>query len=169
MWNIDLDLNEMSIPSSPVDIIEKQCDYLREHTDGKIIAKTANREADGNARLLVQRATSNLKSDRKGIQRELGEVEKSDFAFEFFITSTGTPNYKFRVMFLLYGIELYPLLLVVDEDIAFEIGAEQIIIIENEEYFIMELEKILASPKVSKIINSLYAETLRVEKRYIPY
>lgn|GEM_PF-5288428 len=45
------------------------------------------------------------------IQEDLGSVSESDFTFEFFITSTATPNYKYRVLFLHYDIPFYPVIL----------------------------------------------------------
>jgi len=169
MWNLELD--KIVLPVSPADIIESQCDYLREYTNGKIIAKIANYEGVILSPNLFQHATpqQNSGDNRVDIQEELGRYGGSKFTFELFITSTGTPNYKFRIMFLAYGIEYYPVIMVVDEEIASEIEREQHILCDNEYEFEDMLKKILASKKVSKVINHLYSATLREERRYIPY
>ena len=62
-----------------------------------------------------------------------------------------TPNYKYRVMFVEYGIAFFPVYLTLDESIALELGAEESMECANQE----ELEKILNSEKIEKVINNL--------------
>ncbi len=77
----------------------------------------------------------------------MGEIGEGSVTFEFFITSVATPNYKYRVMFVEYGIAFFPVYLTLDESIALELA--------NQEEFEKILEKILNSEKIEKVINNL--------------
>ena len=83
------------------------------------------------------------------------EIGEGSVTFEFFITSVATPNYKYRVMFVEYGIAFFPVYLTLDESIALELGAEESMECANQEEFEKILEKILNSEKIEKVINNL--------------
>lgn len=89
------------------------------------------------------------------VQKNLGEVEDSKFVFEFYITSRATPNYKYRVMFIEYGIAFYPVTITLDETIAEEIKETTKIECQTQEVFEEKLEMILGSAKLEQIINNL--------------
>ena len=92
------------------------------------------------------------------IQDDLGEIAEFNFKYEFFITSTQTPTYKYRAFFLQYNISIYPLTLVLDETISKELGwTNYIVRCDTEEDFIQKLAEILNSEKIYSIINSLYS------------
>jgi len=173
MWN--LELNEVVASTSPVDIVEEQCEYLRKHTDGKIIAKISGyyepissytRYGFGS---LLRSALQSGGDTKVDIQEDLGDIGNTYFTYEFFITSIATPNYKFRVMFMRHDITGYPIELVMDADIAHDMSFiysnnSQNFVCENERVFKEVLEEILNSTKVAKVINALYSTALREEQ-----
>ena len=173
-WNIVID--ETSTPTPPEEIVESQCENLKNLTDGRVIAKIAvyYGQTSSYTQYGFLGALRNLAlagEDREvNIQEDLGDVGKSYFTFEFFISATSAPNYKFRILFLIYEIGYYPLKIVLDEKIAAGIGVEQNITCKSEEDFKDILGKILASPKVAKVVNSLNSIALREERKVaIPF
>jgi len=141
LWNITLDDGVLGNLTPPDEIVAVQCKHLDKITGGKIIAKI---------------------SPCRG--HDEYETPDNMFEFEFYLTSTFTPNYRYSVMFMNHKIEYYPLTLQVDIDIAKEIGkysGYQIglsqITAKNEEDFIATLSRIINSAKVKKVINSLYS------------
>ena len=99
------------------------------------------------------------------IQNNLGDVSGGRFKFELYITSTVTPNYRYRIMFVQYGIVFYPVTLVLDEAIATELGQQQQIEIGTPNEFENSLGAILNSRKVENVITALLA---LVKKEGIP-
>ncbi len=136
-------------------IIQEQCNYLRNSTEGKIVAKVV--EYDGVIESYLAMPQRESAAKVIDIQTKLGEKDQEGFSFEFFITSTATPNYKYRVMFVKYGISLYPVHITLDESIASEIGSDEYIFCDTQEEFEKVLELILNSSKLEKIINNLLA------------
>jgi len=181
MWNLDLENVDTTTPT-PDEIVNEQCDFLREATQGRIVAKVANYNgpiASYTAPPLVHNFAKALaplymsQEQKFDIQDKLGEIgddPSNYFTFEFFITSMKTPNYKFRIMFLRYGIGHYPVELVLDEDIAINIGMEEpSFSCDSMDEFKDYLAKILNSPKVQTVIKTLYAATLKEEKKSFKY
>jgi len=168
LWNKEFAPQSVETPK---EIIEQQCDSLERLTKGKITAKLS--EYDGHiASYIKSGITSSIGAigaslgDREvNIQEDLGEIKSDNFIFEFFITSKSTPNYKYRVMFIKYGIEFYPTLIVLDESIASELDVEQNIEVASQEKFEEILEKILNSNKIEKVINALLAIAMKEEKK----
>ena len=143
MWNIELDDKKLGNLTLPNEIIETQCKFLREATQGKIIAKIfERRKTEGS----------------------------DDFSYEFFITSPFTPNYKYSVMKINHKIPYYPLEIDMDTDIAEEIfddpfGLRWIKTCADEAEFVSTLSKIINSKKVKNVIDSLYAIAKSHERR----
>ncbi|MCL2386918.1 MAG: hypothetical protein FWC89_05120 [Defluviitaleaceae bacterium] len=134
MWNISLDDGTLGNLTPPDEIVAIQCKHLENMTGGKIIAKISpNRVYDDNY------------------------PDDNTFKFEFFLTSTFTPAYKYSVMFISHKIEYYPLTVEIDHDIAKEMDISIFVTANDEEEFISILSKIINSEKVKKVINSLYS------------
>ena len=97
---------------TPYLYIKEQCSYLAKATNNKIIARI--KEYDGAYRSCNQiNVIHNIFDDafqiqQKGfdVQDELGDKD-SQFVYEFFITSRNNSNYKYRMLFMAYGISLY--------------------------------------------------------------
>ena len=161
MWNIPPS-NETEI-TPPSKIVEIQCGHLREKTAGAIIAKIAIYDGPifsyktlGIMDSITSPQGMLVRGRHVDIQEDLGEIGENYFTYELFITSIHTPNYKYRVMFLGHGIGFYPLDIVVDEEIAKELGEEiQTLVCDDESIFVETLSKILGSTKVKQVINAL--------------
>jgi hypothetical protein len=169
MWSLNIEEQLSIMP--PEEIVKNQCDFLREITKGKVVAEVA--VYDGPTRSYVDHGLGGIlrgfETSYKGreinIQENLGDIGENKCSFEFFTTSVNTPNYKFRVMFLSYGLSFYPVEIVLDEDIAEEIKLNPIIVCENESGLAEALKEIIESPKIEKVVQSLYAKALRDELR----
>lgn len=134
----------------PKKILEEQCTYLNEDTDGIIIGR-------------VVEYSGTLEKDkymeREGnIQAKLGEIGKDSFTYEFFLTSKGTPDYKFRVMFLQYDITGYPLTIILEEGISNEIHHSEGIFdyfVKDQKAFEELLGKIMNSNRFMELVTRL--------------
>lgn len=150
MWNLAIDDGILGNLTPPDEIIALQCKRLGKITDGKIIAKVAP-----------------FRGQKNTPYQDYDEYQPPDniFEYEFYITSTFTPNYKYSVMFINHTIEYYPLTLDIDSDIAGEIGISEVsydsglprTIVEDEEKFTSTLSQIINTKKMKKVINSLYS------------
>ncbi len=143
---------------APNKVLNQQGEYLNDATDGLIIAKATEYDGDIHSRTILgisSLAITNI-SDRKfNVQDELGDIQENKFKFEFYIASPKAPDYKYRVMFFEYNISLYPVNIVLDEEIANEINAEEEISCETIDDFKVLLTSVLNSSKIEKVINAL--------------
>jgi len=152
LWNFTADDGILGDLTPPTEIVDAQCKYLEEITNGKILAKISPYRGHDEYPTL-----------------------KNMFEFEFFVTSTYTPNYKYSVMFMRHEIEYYPLTLDIDSDIVVEAGISEAdyrnnivfpqTIVKNEDEFIFVLSQIINSRKMKKVINSLYSMIKSQERR----
>lgn len=143
---------------TPDSIIQAQCDFLQKMTDGKIIAKCVSYDGYTKSYKVnssFEQVSKMLQPKLHDIQNDLGEIEETRFAYEFYITCRTTPNYKYRIMFIEYGFMFYPVSITLDEDIASEISIETDIECDTQEDFNSVLEKVLNSSKLEKLINNL--------------
>lgn len=121
----------------PKKILEEQCIYLNKETEEVVIGRVAQYSgslepyyttpiasvlSDDLERTLGTGISKAFNSKKIDAQTKLGEVGEDQFTYEFFITSKGTPEYKFRVLFMQYGITGYPVTVILEEGIADEIN-----------------------------------------------
>ena len=144
--------------SLPKYIVEEQCDELSKLTDGYVIGKidTYDGPIENRGSVLAEAVAASFSSGFN-VQTELGEISENQFTYEFYISSKYTPQFKYRVLFLNYGISCYPLCIILDETIAKQIGMENKIQWKNESEFTSVLSQILNSKKLQSVINNLYA------------
>ena len=91
-------------------------------------------------------------------QTKLGEVGEDRFTYEFFLTSKGTPDYKFRVLFMQYGITGYPVTVILEEGIADEINHSDegyTYSIQNRKKYEELLKLIFGSKRFGEILTKL--------------
>jgi len=150
LWNIRLDDGVLGSLTPPDEIVEAQCKHLGSLTNWQIIARI---------------------SPYRGYD-EYSETPDDKFEHEFFLTSKFTPNYKFTVLYITYGIEYYPLTIELDGEISKELGTggklsfdKPTITVNSEEEFTSTLAKIINSEKVKKVINALYSMIKSQERR----
>jgi hypothetical protein len=146
--------------NAPNEIIEEQCAILKQLTGGKIIGKVSSYAGPISSYIsssgFAVIANFMGKQEKIDIQEDLGNVSES-FTFEFFITSTKTPNYKYRVLFLRYEIPYYPVRIVLDEAIAKELEVASAFICESQINFEGVLGRIFNAKKLESIISTLLA------------
>ncbi|MCL1803916.1 MAG: hypothetical protein FWG30_09865 [Eubacteriaceae bacterium] len=158
LWNKKFAPN--SDVNYPDEILRAQCSYLYEITNGKVIGKVQSYNgpiSSSISKSLISTFTElvPIEGIEAEIQDSLGNVSKSDFTYEFFITSISTPNYKYRVLFIHYELPFYPVSVVLDEGICSELGLAQSFLCKSQEEFEDALERILNSSKLESIISSL--------------
>lgn len=156
LWKKEFSPTEVE---SPKKILNAQGQYLSEITNGLIIAKVS--EYDGKIHSGTIPGLSSLAlnlSDREyDVQNDLGDIQEGSFKYEFYIASPKAPDYKYRVMFIEHTISLYPVNIVLDQEIATEIGVNEESFCENVNEFEAILTSILNSAKIEKIVNALLA------------
>lgn len=145
----------------PKDIVQYQCEELSKMTNGFVLGKIT--EYDGpisdyttGLSKISGSLGSMFEEKEVKIQSDLGELSGNKFTYEFYITSKHTTNFMYRVFFLEYGISIYPLKIVLDENIAFEIGERADITCDSEADYCDILVKILNSEKIKNVVNNLF-------------
>ncbi|MCL2577139.1 MAG: hypothetical protein FWE27_03705 [Defluviitaleaceae bacterium] len=165
MWVLD-DEGIPALPTPPEKIVEVQCNLLGKATNYEIRARIDSYSGSitpYEMREVLHDFEESFRDNRFfDIQEDLGEIGSSVFTFEFYVTSSFIPNYKYRIMFMSYSIGYYPLLVVLDDEIASEISQKdsagkvyQNAQCVNEQQFIELLRKVIGSKKVRKVIASL--------------
>ncbi len=98
-------------------------------------------------------------SQKYDIQNDLREIGYQLFKFEFYLTSSKLPNYKFRIMFFEYGLGGYPVKIVLEQGLADEIfkkeNAEYVFEIQTKNELEDTVTNILASKRALKVIQGL--------------
>lgn len=144
---------------TPHDIISEQCKYLSEMTDGKVIARIAPYDGDYRSYSKLDPIISKwLNADRENnfdVQNILGD-RQSKFVYEFYITAKAAPKYKYRIMFLAFGISVYPVEVSLEKSIADEIGMNKSeFLLSTEEEFANLVGKVLSSERISAVVSNL--------------
>ena len=89
----------------------------------------------------------------------LGVIEETSFRYEMYLTANQIENYKYRVMFVGYGIAGYPVKVVLEQDIADELNNKEdsgyIYTIDSKTEFEELLVSVFNSKTMQKIIQNL--------------
>jgi hypothetical protein len=83
------------------------------------------------------------------------------FQYAFFLEAPALDNYTYRLFSAAYNVNLYPVRLSVDQDIALDLHVSDgdDLIAASEEDFKQLLSKILGSQKTRKVINALLSQS----------
>lgn len=142
---------------TPKEIIQYQCEALAELTEGKVIARISACDRDLRAFNLPSAKVPKpyFKSDFNAgeILGEAGNEES--LAYEFYLSSPKTPQYKFKAFLIYHSIMLYPVTFIIENGIANELISETLVRVDNEGEFVKCLERILNTERISRIIDSL--------------
>jgi hypothetical protein len=127
------DLEDLDIPL-PKALLQEQCNYLWEKTDGRVFGKVIN--------------------DKR--------ISESGFAYSLILTSTSTPNYKYTVLTLYHDIPVYPVNVFLDSDVVPELNNDfpsngLCITCSSKDEFEKLLSRVLPSKKVTDVISTLLA------------
>lgn len=102
----------------------------------------------------------------KDIQQELGPVGQNTFQFEFFLSAPKLEHYKYRILFLEYGIGCYPVKLILEQGIADEIfgteHADYTIEYGTKDQLANAIINILNTQKIIRIIQELIDTSQRI-------
>lgn len=137
----------------PVVVLSEKNQWVNDITKGYVIAKV--NEYDGPIESYdVTAPMANLSkmlsaSMSVDIQEQLGEQDGTRLKYEFYLTSSVLADYKFRIMFIEYGITGYPVKIVLEQGIADEFLGE-----ENSDYVVMIDDYISFKNAVDKILNT---------------
>ena len=124
---------------TPKDIVEAQCTNLFDMTEGRIIARVKEIPCSGFGKFITKR----------------GVIEfKEGFAYEFYITSHITLNYKYSVMKFIYNLPVYPVGIRMNFDLSDEIIIDYC---ESQNEFVNVLADVLNSETIKTVIGSLLA------------
>lgn len=155
----------------PKEIIEYQCNELATMTNQLILGKVNEYDEPISNYMTIglegisRSLSESFKSQSVDVQTKLGELQKSEFTYEFFLTSKYMPNFMYRIMFIRYGISVYPVRVVLDETIATQIGVLSDSKYENEEEFTTLLSLVLNSDKIKKVIGDLYNVNIKLSRQ----
>lgn len=161
LLEIQYDINAKAV--MPKNILEEQCTYLNKMTNEIIIGRVEEYSGNIDSYIIpgfsdALKPLNDIFTEKKvNIQSALGEMGERQFTYEFFLTSRVTPDYKFRVLFMQYGIMGYPVKIVLEEGIADEIDAEHgyIYSVQSQEEYEEVLGKVLNSTRITDIVTRL--------------
>lgn len=142
---------------TPYNYVEQQCNYLNKITGGKVIARIETYEGKYKSEYSRILNVGSFFGEQYDVQDDLGDKDNK-FVYQFYLTSEFAPKYKYRIMFMAYGVSLYPLEISLEKSIADEIGSMNTeMVIDTEEEFLELLKSILKTEKVVGVVNNLLA------------
>lgn len=155
LWGNLIDLKEEF--NNPKDILLEQAGFLEKSLDGLIKGKVGSK---------------NVLSDWKDFFEDL-KVD-TDFNYTLSIYSDYIEKYSYTICEIVYGIKMYPLAILLNEEIIEEMGEEFVvedgdtIVIKNEEMFYQILEKVFNSKEVHEVLRGLISIAQK-EKDSLPW
>ena len=166
--NADYDFN-VADSVMPNIVMSDICNELEKITRGFVVANVREYEGRiesydtmGAMAALASSLQSTLYVD---IQDKLGTIEEKSFKYELFLTASQIENYKYRVLFMKYGIAGYPVKVVLEQDIADELNNEEnsgyIYTLDSKDEFENLLVKIFNSKTIQKIVQNLITASHR--------
>ena len=129
-YNLNSDYNfEETEIIAPEKLVSDICSELTEITRGYVQGNIG--EYDGEIfsfdKLSFAAAFANLTATtRIDVQDKLGTIGEDEFKYEFYLSSNYIENFKYRIMFLKYGIGGYPVTVVLEQGIADEIQQKEV-------------------------------------------
>lgn len=172
LFNLQFDM-DAKLEELPKKILEEQCSYLNKETKEVVIGRVAqylgnlgsyyttpiaSALSDDLERTLGADISKAITLKKIDAQMKLGEVGEDLFTYEFFLTSKGTPDYKFRVLFMQYGITGYPVTIILEEGIADEIDHSDdgyTYYVQNRKEYEELLAMIFSSKRFGEILTKL--------------
>lgn len=153
----------------PYIVMSDICNEVEKITRGFVIANVheynGKIESYDTIGTMAAVAASLQQTMRVDIQDKLGVIEETNFKYEMYLTASQIENYKYRVLFVGYGIAGYPVKVVLEQDIADELNnkeeAEYVYIIDSKTEFEELLVSIFNSKTMQKIIQNLITASYR--------
>jgi hypothetical protein len=129
------DLSTLEVVRTPKAILEEQAAVLREATQGMLTAQVV----DGR-----------------------DEPRKEDFLYEFEIIAPAL-NYRYTLLWISHGVDLFPVSVGSDRRgrLAEALGVKgtaDIVVCQDEAEFVVEVERILSSPRTKRVLARLLSQ-----------
>ncbi|MDE7204912.1 MAG: hypothetical protein K2O91_24120 [Lachnospiraceae bacterium] len=158
----DYDFSELNV-ITPDMVMRDICDELNEITKGFVIGNVCEYEGQIESYDMMSTMRSLSESlaaaTRTDIQNQLGAIGEANFKYELYLSASKVENYKYRILFVGYSVDGYPVEVVVEQGIADELnkaeGLGYIYTIESKEEFEDLLVKIFNSKIIQKVIQNL--------------
>lgn len=101
------------------------------------------------------------------IQEKLGEIGTENHKYEVFLAVKGLPHYKYRMMFIEYGMISYPVTIVMDNELAMIYSGQDKELFKCDSMKTLQdmMEKIINSEPMIAFIQKLINEALRQEAK----
>ena len=163
-YDLRTDYDFSATNSITPDIVMKDiCNELEKVTKGFVTANVCEYEGKiesyDTLGAMAALATTLQATMRVDIQDKLGAIGEANFKYELYLSASQIENYKYRVLFIGYGIAGYPVKVVVEQDIADELNDREnsgyIYTVESKDEFKKLLISILNSKTMQKVIQNL--------------
>ena len=169
VWNYNV--QDLQKVKTPLSIVKELCTELGSVSGWKIIARVTEYYGEYRSRSGIFTPDANdfdempaaVAFDVQDVMGENAHDNEHDnkFVYELYVTSKETPRYKYRVFIMYYGIDMYPVGLTIQENIAQEIRCNsEGILCKDEDSFMKILEKILGSNTLGSVLRNLAALNL---------
>lgn len=163
-YKLDSDYNFSDVDVIiPEQVMRDVCDELNRITKGFVTGNVC--EYEGNIEsydtlgMMASLAASLNAVTKVDIQDKLGAIGDEIFKYELYLTASQIESYKYRILFISYGIAGYPVKVVLEQGIADELNnkedSEYIYILECKEEFEKLLVNIFNSNIIKKVIQDL--------------
>ena len=147
---------------APEVVVREYANQLETITDG--IVKGMVESYDGPIESYTTPSFSSLinfgQKEEHDIQWDLGAIGYQRSQFEFYLTATCLPRYRFRILFFEYGIGGYPVKIVLEQGIANAIkGTQYIYTVKSRDELGKLMLQVLSSSKAIEVIQDLINAT----------
>lgn len=168
----------------PEKVIEDSLKVIEQSTRGYVkgnIAEYGGPIASYTKKVAVPKAPSAIIAEMSGIfdqktetktidvdiQDELGEKGFTDHRFEVYLSVKGMEKYKYRMMFVDYKSVSYPVTIVLNDDLVTEYRStyDDTFQLRSVKEVQDMMEQIINSGTLTRLIQSLISEAIRIEKR----
>lgn len=161
--------------SAPEKVVSEICDQIRSQTRDYIqgTVQPYDGHIESYTRVGISSITLGLGSDQEvDIQSDLGKVGYEKHKFEFYLSATALPKYRFRLMFFSYGIGGYPVEIVLEQSVADEIfqraNGKYIIECKSTDDLKNTVIRVLNSKRIVQIVQELINASILAKSQEIP-
>lgn len=160
---------ELVDKEAPDVVLKKALKLIEESTEGYVSGHIQTYDGpiqDYKRKVGIAAALGNLQTSSEilvNIQDSLGELKDEKHRFEVFVLARELKQYKYRMMFLEYGIVSYPVKVVLNDDLATACFGKfkNTFNIESMDELKEMIDVILDSETMLKLVQSLINESLR--------
>ena len=161
--------------SLPEKVVSEMCDQLKSQTRNYIqgTVQPYNGCIESYKKGGIKAITIAFSGEEEfDIQSDLGKVGYEKHKFEFYLSATDLPKYRFRLMFFSYGIGGYPVKIVLEQSVADEIfqraDGKYIVECRSQNDLKNTVIRVLNSKRVVQIIQELINASILAKNQDIP-